>query len=122
MSTKLNGFQVLLCITNNLIKHQSFIYTHLNDQTVLFQTIHHSISKVFFFCLHTVKCKTTVFLTIQFSISTQLNYQTVLFDPKIGPYQVITLQTRVDIGVMAVKRFSVIPKASTSLKPHIQIF
>ena len=29
-------FQVLLCIINNSIKHQSFVHTHLNDQTVLF--------------------------------------------------------------------------------------
>ena len=50
--------QVLLCITNNSIKHQSFVYTQLNDQTVLF-------------------------LTIQFSIivCTYLKCQTVLFDP-----------------------------------------
>ena len=37
-------FQVLSCITNNSIKHQSFVYTQLNDQTVLFQTIQFSIS------------------------------------------------------------------------------
>ena len=41
---KVKWFQVLLCITNNSIKHQSFIYTQLNDQTVLFQTIQFSIS------------------------------------------------------------------------------
>ena len=32
-------FQVLLCITNKPIKHESFVYTELNDQTDLFQTI-----------------------------------------------------------------------------------
>ena len=37
--TQVEGLQVLLCITNNSIKYQSFIYTQLNDQTVLFQTI-----------------------------------------------------------------------------------
>ena len=31
---------MLLCIPNNSIKHQSFIYTQLNDQTVLFETSH----------------------------------------------------------------------------------
>ena len=36
--------QVLLCITNNSVKHQSFVYIHLNDQTVLFQTIQFSIT------------------------------------------------------------------------------
>ena len=29
-------FQVLLCMTNNSIKHLTFVYTQLNDQTVLF--------------------------------------------------------------------------------------
>ena len=40
-------FQVFLCITNNSIKHQSFVYTQLNDQTVLFQTNQFSISHLF---------------------------------------------------------------------------
>ena len=40
-------FQVLLCITNNSIKYQSFVYTQLNDQTVLFQPIQFSISTQF---------------------------------------------------------------------------
>ena len=35
----------MLCITNNSIKHQSFVYTQLNDQTVLFQAIQVSISQ-----------------------------------------------------------------------------
>ena len=34
-------------ITNNSIKSQSFVYTHLNDQTVLFITIQFSISHLF---------------------------------------------------------------------------
>ena len=29
----------VLCITNNSIKHQSFVYPQLNDQTALFKTI-----------------------------------------------------------------------------------
>ena len=40
-------FQILLCITNNLIKYQSFIYTQLNDQSVLFLTIQFGISHLF---------------------------------------------------------------------------
>ena len=52
-------FLVLLCITNNSIKHQSFVYTQLNDQAVLFLTILFSISHLL------AECK----------------YQTVLFDP-----------------------------------------
>ena len=41
---KVNSFQVLLCISNNSMKHQSFVYTQLNDQTVLYLTIQFSIS------------------------------------------------------------------------------
>ena len=37
-------FQVLLCVTYSSIKYQSFVYSELNDQTVLFQTIQFSIS------------------------------------------------------------------------------
>ena len=37
----------MLRITNNSIKHQSFVYTELNDQTILFQTIQISIPGVF---------------------------------------------------------------------------
>ena len=40
-------FQVLLCFNNNSIKHQPFVYTQLNDQTVLFQVIQFSISHLF---------------------------------------------------------------------------
>ena len=36
-------FQVSLCIINNSIKHRSFVYPQLNDETVLFQTIQFSI-------------------------------------------------------------------------------
>ena len=40
-------FQVFLCITDNSIKHQSFVYTQLNDQAVLFLTIQFNISHLF---------------------------------------------------------------------------
>ena len=40
-------FQVLLCIIDNSFKHQPFIYTQLNDQTVLFQAIQFRISHLF---------------------------------------------------------------------------
>ena len=33
--------------TNNSIKHQTFVYTQSNNQTVLFQTIQYSISHLF---------------------------------------------------------------------------
>ena len=44
---KVQWFQVFLCITNNPIKHQSFIHTQLNIKTVLFQTIQFSINTQF---------------------------------------------------------------------------
>ena len=40
-------FQALLCITNNSIKHQSFVNTQLKDQTILFLTILFIISHLF---------------------------------------------------------------------------
>ena len=40
-------FQVFLCITNNSIKHQSFVYPQLNAQTVIFLTIQLNISCLF---------------------------------------------------------------------------
>ena len=55
----------------------------------------------------------------QFSIAQV--YTLVLFDPKIGPYQVLSLQVRVDLGAMAVKRYSAFLKAPALLKPHYQI-
>ena len=38
------SLQVLLCITNNSIKHQSFVYTQLKVKTVLFLIIQFSVS------------------------------------------------------------------------------
>ena len=66
------------CITNNSIKHQSFVSVQLNDQTVLLQTI-------------------------QFAISTRWKCQPVLFDPWIRPYQVLPFRARVDLRAMAMK-------------------
>ena len=45
-------FHILLCIIKNSIKHLSFVYTQLNDQTVLFQTIQFSISHLFVLSLN----------------------------------------------------------------------
>ena len=57
---KVKWLLVLLSIGNSSIKYQSFIYTLLNDQTVLFLTIQNKRKS--FVC-------------------TQLECQTVLFDP-----------------------------------------
>ena len=50
---KVEWFQVLLCITNNSNKHQSFIYAQLNVKTVLYKAL---------------QLKTVLFQAIQFSI------------------------------------------------------
>ena len=55
--------------------------------------------------------------SIHFSISMLL----VLFNPYIGPYQVLPLQARVDLGAMAMKGYSAFPKAPALLEPHHQI-
>ena len=89
-------FQVLLCITKNSMKHQLYIYTQLNDQTVLFQTI-------------------------QFSTSTQFKCQTVLFDPWIGHYQVLPHQASAELGAMAMMEWIAISKAPASQEPRYQI-
>ena len=90
-ASKVKWFQVLLFITNNLIKPQLFIYTQLNVKTVVFQTI-------------------------QFSRSTQFKCQTVKFDSLIGPIQILALRTR-----MAMKGYSAFPKALALMRPHHQI-
>ena len=36
-TTKIKWVQILLCISNNSIKHQSFVYTHLNVKIDLFK-------------------------------------------------------------------------------------
>ena len=47
-STKLNSSK----FSNNSINHQTFVYTQLNDQTVLFQTIQFSKSHLFAYSLN----------------------------------------------------------------------
>ena len=62
----------------------------LNDWTVLFQPIHFSRSHC-----------------------TQFKCQIVLLDSLIGPFQVLPLWTRVDLGLMAMKRVLHIPESSS---------
>ena len=73
-------FQVLLCITNNSIK-QSFVYTELNNITVLFQTIQFAMStklngsKYWYIYIYI----TNNLIKHQSFIYTQWNDQTALF-------------------------------------------
>ena len=47
----------MLCITNTLIKHQSFVYIQLFDQTVIFLAIQFIICNLLF------KCQSTQFIS-----------------------------------------------------------
>ena len=47
--------------------------------------------------------------------------QLVLFNPYIGPYEVLPLRATVNLGAMAMKGCFEIPKAPASLKPNHQI-
>ena len=44
----------------------------------------------------------------------QFKCQIVLFDPLIRPYQVLPFRGRVDLGVMAMKGYTIFPKAPAS--------
>ena len=46
----------------------------------------------------------------------------VLFNPYIGPYQVLPHRDRVDLGAMAMKGYCEFPKAPALLEPLHQIF
>ena len=55
----------------------------------------------------------------QFSLASE--HSLVLFDPSIGPYQILSLRARVDLGVMVVSGYSTFPKAAAQLEPNHQI-
>ena len=65
---KIKWFRVLICIPNNSFKNLSFLYTLLNDQTVLFQIIQFSIIPGGVFTQLNIK-----FQTIQFSVNSQFS-------------------------------------------------
>ena len=62
------------------------------------------------------------FKQIQVSISSQFKGQTILFDPKTGPYQVLPLSARVGLGAMTMKGYSLFPKAPALLEPRLRLF
>ena len=47
--------------------------------------------------------------------------QLVIFNLKMGPYQVQPFRARADLGPMEMKGCSAFPKAPASLEPHHQI-
>ena len=52
-------------------------------------------------------------------VSRVVNDQIVLFDSYLGPQQVQLLQVSMNLGAMAMKEYSIFPKAS-GLEPHYQ--
>ena len=57
--------------------------------------------------------KTVLFQPIHFSL--------VLFHPLRGPYQMLPLRAKVELGAMAINGYSTFPKAPALLEPHHQI-
>ena len=51
-------------------------------------------------------------------VCTQFKYQAILFEPLIGPNQVLQLQARVDQRVIAMKGYSPFSKAPALLEPQ----
>ena len=78
----------------------------LNDQTVLFQLIQFSLSHLFEFSLN---------------VKVKFKSQIVLFDPKIGPYQVWELRLRVDLEAVEMKGHLAFPKAPVLVELNHQI-
>ena len=72
----------------------------------------------FFKWFQVLNDQTVLVQTVQFSISTQFKCQTVLFGTYIGPYQVLLLRARLNLGTMAMKEFSTFPKAPALPEPH----
>ena len=79
-----------------------------------------------FIYLHTVKwfqvllCITNYSIQYQSFSGTQLNDQTVLFDPLVGPKQALPLWIRVNLCAMAMKEYSTLPK-TPGQEPHHQM-
>ena len=125
MSTQFNcqkHFYLYIIIYSD-ITIQFRVSTVSMSKTVQFQIILFSISTQFK-CKHgSIVKKTFLFQTIQFNkkIQFSISMPLVLFNPQIGPYQVLPRRATVDLGAMAMKRCFVFPKALALLGPHHQI-
>ena len=110
MDLVLNNLQRLICHktqqtkptnqTNNLIKHQSFVYTQLNVKIALFLTIQFSISHIF---------------------GHNSNVKHFFLTHRYGPYQVLPHPVRVELGVMAMKGYFTFLKAPALREPNIRL-
>ena len=45
----------------------------------------------------------------------------ILFNPYVGPYQMLPLRARVNLGAMAMKGYSAFPKAPALPEPYHQM-
>ena len=86
----------LLCITNNTIKHQSFLYTHFNVKTVLFQIIQFSTNHL-----------------LAFNLNVKQIYLTHRQDP---------IRARVNLGAIEMKGYSAFPKLHHYRSLTIRLF
>ena len=111
-------FQVFLCITNNSIKHQLYVYTQSNNQTVLFQTIQFSISYLFALSFNVKQFYLTHKLDpFKFFFSgPELIWQWMgtLLSPKLQQYWSLTIRwlnvisrTLIEVGFLTVYRDTV---------------
>ena len=92
------------------------------SKTDQFQIIQFSI-RTQFKCKYSVIVKTFLFQAIQFNQTIQfsINIPLVLFNPWIGPYQVLPCRASVDLEAMAIKGYSAFPKAPVLPGPYHQI-
>ena len=90
---KVKWFQVLLCITNNSFNLQRFVYTQLNDQSVIFQTIQFSIFICFALSLNVKQ----FYLTHRWTLGTEWiqewwQWKGTLHSPKLRHYWSLTIR------------------------------
>ena len=99
-------------------------------------TSNNSVWHKYSFCLKRVKCPKLFYFkqfsltVVQFQCQKQFYFKQVRFakvrsflsfDSKIGSYQVLPLQARVNLGAMAIKGYSAFPKAPALLESHHQV-
>ena len=104
----INHLFALIWLVSNIANINSFICTQLNS----FKH-HHVIQLNIIHLLTQLNGQRVLVITIWCNTSHlfahSLNGQTVLFDPLIGPYQVLLLWVRVGLGAMVMKRYSTFP-------------
>ena len=70
-------------------------------------------------CLYTVKWSkfslSNISVFHMLFVCSQFKCQTILFDPEIGPFHLLPLRTRVDLGVVVMRGYSAFPKDPVSL-------